>query len=52
MKHERVVSLLQKTLDEEKEADRLLTNLAEGGINALAMRDGLEAMGTTGISGS
>jgi ferritin-like metal-binding protein YciE len=52
MKHERVVSLLQETLDEEKEADRLLTSLAEGGINALAMRDGLEAMGTTRISGS
>lgn len=46
MGHERV-SLLQETLDEEKETDKLLTSLAEGGINSLAMRDGLETMGAS-----
>ena len=43
--HLQVASLLHDTLEEEKEADKLLTTLAEGGINALAARDGLETMG-------
>jgi ferritin-like metal-binding protein YciE len=42
MGHTRVASLLNETLDEEKATDQLLTNLAEGGINLLATRDGLE----------
>ena len=45
MGHLHVASLLQDTLEEEKETDKLLTTLAEGGINALAARDGLETMG-------
>ncbi|MGQ0647180.1 MAG: YciE/YciF ferroxidase family protein [Gemmatimonadaceae bacterium] len=36
MQHEDVLGLLQATLEEEKETDRLLTSIAEGGINALA----------------
>ena len=40
MQHDDVAALLEATLEEEKEADRLLTSLAEGGINALAERDG------------
>ncbi len=39
MGHDDVVSLLEATLEEEKETDQLLTSLAEGGINALAERD-------------
>lgn len=34
--HDEVVDILQRTLDEEKEANDTLTGLAEGGINALA----------------
>lgn len=45
MQHEELVELLEQTLNEEKEADALLTALAEGGINALAERDGQEEMG-------
>ncbi|MEP7381990.1 MAG: ferritin-like domain-containing protein [Gemmatimonadota bacterium] len=45
MQHEEIVELLEQTLDEEKEADELLTSLAEVGNDALAERDGLEAMG-------
>lgn len=40
MGHTDVASLLEQTLDEEKNADALLSKLAEGGINALAERDG------------
>jgi ferritin-like metal-binding protein YciE len=46
MGHTRVASLLHDTLEEEKNTDKLLTNLAEGGINSLASRDGLETMGS------
>jgi ferritin-like metal-binding protein YciE len=45
MGHTRVASLLHDTLEEEKNTDKLLSNLAEGGINSLASRDGLETMG-------
>jgi ferritin-like metal-binding protein YciE len=38
MGHLQVASLLHDTLEEEKEADKLLTTLAEGGINELAAR--------------
>lgn len=38
--HTEAVQLLEQTLEEEKSADELLTQLAEGGINALAERDG------------
>ncbi|MCC6927606.1 MAG: ferritin-like domain-containing protein [Gemmatimonadaceae bacterium] len=40
MGHEEIAALLEATLEEEKEADQRLTSLAEGGINALAERDG------------
>lgn len=44
MGHDEVVELLEATLAEEKEADTILTSLAEGGINALASRgDEMEA---------
>ncbi len=46
MGHEEVLELLQATLEEEKETDSLLTSLAEGGINALAERDGQGDMGS------
>lgn len=46
MGHTQVASLLEDTLNEEKEADKLLTTLAEGGVNALAIRDGLVSMGS------
>lgn len=36
MGHTEIVSLLDQTLKEEEEADRLLTQIAEGGINRLA----------------
>ena len=39
MGHTEAQQLLEKTLEEEKEADQLLNQLAEGGINALAERD-------------
>jgi ferritin-like metal-binding protein YciE len=48
MGHANAVELLGKTLEEEKKADELLTSLAEGGINALAQRDGQEGMGEEG----
>ncbi|MGQ0764736.1 MAG: YciE/YciF ferroxidase family protein [Gemmatimonadota bacterium] len=44
MGHSEALELLQQTLDEEKNADALLNSLAEGGINALAERDGQENM--------
>jgi ferritin-like metal-binding protein YciE len=45
MGHTDALALLEQTLEEEKTADSLLTSLAEGGINALAERDGQENMG-------
>ena len=45
MGHMKVASLLHDTLEEEKNTDKLLSSLAEGGINTLASRDGLETMG-------
>src|SRR5688572_7456715 len=39
MGHTEAVQLLEQTLEEEKNADKLLNQLAEGGINALAERD-------------
>jgi len=38
--HEEVMHLLRQSLDEEKSANETLTQLAEGGINALAQQDG------------
>lgn len=40
MGHTAALQLLEQTLEEEKNADQLLNELAEGGINALAERDG------------
>lgn len=40
MGHTEALQLLEQTLEEEKNADQLLSRLAEGGINALAERDG------------
>jgi ferritin-like metal-binding protein YciE len=48
MGHDQVAALLQETLDEEKEADRLLTSIAGSGINALAMRDNSQEMDKQG----
>jgi|RhiMethySRZTD1v2_1073278.scaffolds.fasta_scaffold156679_3 ferritin-like metal-binding protein YciE len=42
MGHTEAVQLLEQTLEEEKNADKLLNEIAEGGINALAERDGRE----------
>jgi ferritin-like metal-binding protein YciE len=39
MGHTEALQLLEQTLEEEKKADQLLNQLAEGGINALAERD-------------
>lgn len=39
MGHTEALQLLEQTLEEEKNADRLLTEIAESGINALAERD-------------
>jgi ferritin-like metal-binding protein YciE len=39
MGHTEALALLEQTLEEEKNADQLLNQLAEGGINALAERD-------------
>ena len=44
MGHTEAVQLLEQTLEEEKHADKLLNEIAEGGINALAERDGRETM--------
>ena len=44
MGHTEALQLLEQTLEEEKNADQLLNQLAEGGINALAERND-EAMG-------
>lgn len=41
--HEEHVSLLQQTLDEEKDTDELLTSLAESSINVEAENDGMES---------
>jgi len=40
--HDDVVSLLEQTLDEEKEADRKLTGIAEGLVNLEAAEEGVE----------
>jgi ferritin-like metal-binding protein YciE len=40
MGHTEALQLLEMTLEEERNADALLNSLAEGGINALAERDG------------
>lgn len=40
MGHSEVAELLQESLDEEKEADALLTQIAEGHINQEALREG------------
>lgn len=49
MGHTEALQLLEQTLAEEKNADQLLNDLAEGGINALAERDGTnEAMNGAG----
>ena len=45
MGHTEALQLLERTLEEEKNADRKLNKLAEGGVNALAKRDGQEHMG-------
>lgn len=45
MGHTEALQLLEQTLEEEKNADRKLNEIAEGGINALAERDGQENMG-------
>ncbi len=45
MGHTEAVQLLERTLEEEKKADQRLNEIAEGGINALAERDGRETMG-------
>jgi ferritin-like metal-binding protein YciE len=42
MGHTEALQLLEQTLEEEKNADQLLNQIAEGGINALAERDGNE----------
>ncbi|MCH7410588.1 ferritin-like domain-containing protein [Belliella sp. DSM 111904] len=39
MKHENIVEILEKTLDEEKNADKLLTRLAVSGINEKAIKE-------------
>jgi ferritin-like metal-binding protein YciE len=44
MGHTEALELLEQTLQEEKNADQLLNQIAEGGINALAERDGNEEM--------
>ena len=44
MGHTQALQLLERTLEEEKNADRKLNELAEGGVNALAKRDGQEHM--------
>jgi ferritin-like metal-binding protein YciE len=45
MGHTEAVQLLERTLEEEKKADQRLNEIAEGGINALAERDGRDTMG-------
>ena len=42
MGNEEIKNLLGETLDEEKEADEMLTGLAEGSINEAAAREGME----------
>ena len=42
MGNEEIKNLLGETLDEEKEADEMLTGLAEGTINEAAAREGME----------
>jgi hypothetical protein len=42
MGHTEPLLLLEQTLEEERNADQLLSQIAEGGINALAERDGNE----------
>lgn len=45
MGHTEAVQLLEQTLEEEKNADQRLNEIAEGGINALAEREGRETLG-------
>ena len=53
MGHTEALQLLEQTLQEEKNADQLLNQIAEGGINALAERDtGNEEMGEEDGEGS
>src|SRR5688500_16958660 len=52
MGHTEALQLLEQTLEEEKNADQLLNRLAEGGINALAERDGNEEMKGDDAEGS
>ncbi|MBC7896671.1 MAG: ferritin-like domain-containing protein [Cytophagaceae bacterium] len=49
--HDEIAALLTATLDEEKSADQLLSGLAEGGINALAERDGQQGATQEGVKG-
>jgi len=42
MGHSEAADLLQETLDEEKETDALLTQIAEGHINEEALAEGSE----------
>jgi hypothetical protein len=48
--HEDVANLLQETLDEEKEADEKLTEIAEGEVYAAANGSGEEGEGEEGMS--
>lgn len=48
MEHHDVLALMEQTLDEEKAADALLTEIAQGSVNELAERDGQDAMGNKG----
>jgi ferritin-like metal-binding protein YciE len=48
MGHTKELQLLEQTLQEEKKADQRLNQLAEGGINALADRDGNGSMNAAG----
>jgi ferritin-like metal-binding protein YciE len=52
MGHTEALQLLERTLEEEKNADRKLNEIAEGGINALAERDGQDNAGDGENGGS
>jgi ferritin-like metal-binding protein YciE len=51
MGHTEALQMLEQTLEEEKNADQLLSQIAEGGINALAERDGGETDENEGEKG-
>jgi ferritin-like metal-binding protein YciE len=52
MGHNDVARLLKETLEEEKNADKILSELAESGINQLALQEhGEEDMGNTSARG-